>query len=407
MKSPSHYLRVMVCCAGGLMLTATGSRAQTLAVSRDHFTVNGTAQFLVFASYFHGLDRPAAMLSADLAWLKSKGVIGVRVWPNVSQPRLMNEDGQLNSVALDKLRFLIGEASARGMIVDVTFTREHIAGDFSMGEYQQAIASAASDLRDRRNILFDLQNEWNCWSNQREMTIAALENIRAAVKAAVPALVVTASTSCHPYGEAGANAFDVLSHHGPRDRFGNWANDTGDLVRDLKWQVALTPGRVAPVYLQEPNRFGYPFDRLDYYDSTPSHYWTSVQAAKREGAAAWTFHTAASFNMTSSTPFSALLLDGERAVLDGLASALAAQPTWGIKPPIQPPSRFRRRWSRGCTLRDGLKRRWHVQPGDGNATPLVIGDRFLAFTRRGQGVAGLRAGLSVAAVEAAAPSRRL
>lgn len=316
-----------------LLLPVNASVAQTLAVDGDHFNVDGVARFLVFVSYFHGLDRPEATLSADLDWFTSKGVNGIRVWPNVSQPPLMKDDSDLNAAALAKLRFLMSEAAGRGLMVDVTFTREHVAGEFTMAEYRQAITASVSALRDHPNVLFDLQNEWNCWSDRSGMTSAALSDIRAVVKAARPAAVVTVSNSCHPYADAGKNAFDVLSYHGPRDSAGTWATETIRLVRDLKAQLAPTPRPVRPVYLQEPNRFRYAFDTAGYYDNNASHYWTSVKHAKLEGAAAWTFHTAACFNLSTATPFSSLLLAGERTVLDQLAAELATQPVWGVQRP--------------------------------------------------------------------------
>ena len=166
------------------------SAAQIFASNGDHFTVNGVGQFIVFASYFHGLERPAETLSVDLSWLKSKGVMGVRVWPNATNPRLMSSNGQLDVIALQRLTSIVAEASLRGMMVDITFTRETVPllpNDlaFTIAEYQQAIALTAAALRDRRNILFDLQNEWN----NQAITITDLNAIK--VCGQVPASRVT------------------------------------------------------------------------------------------------------------------------------------------------------------------------------------------------------------------------
>jgi len=308
------------------------STAQLLARSGDHFTVNGVGQFILFVSYFHGLERPAETLSADFSWLESKGVMGVRVWPNATNPRLMRSNGQLDVMALRRLTSIVAQAARRGMIVDMTFTRESVPllpndHAFTIAEYRQAITSTANALRDRRNILFDLQNEWN----NQAMTIADLNAIRSAVRSRHPALLVTASTSGNSYPEAAVNAFDVLAYHGSRDDAGRWADETGEIVAGLRAELARTPRRVAPIYLQEPNRFRYPADSLNYYDNTTAHYWTSAQKAKMAGAAGWTFHTAASFNLSSSTPLSELLLPGERDVLESLAAKLAQQSIWGIQ----------------------------------------------------------------------------
>ena len=307
------------------------SAAPILAIDGDHFTVNGVAQFIVCVSYFHGLERPADTLSVDLSWLKSKGVTGVRVWPNATTPRLMRSNGQLDAIALQKLKSIVDEAALRGMIVDITFTRESVPllphdTAFTIAEYTRAITFTATALRDRRNILFDLQNEWN----NQSITFADLADIASALKSQHPALLVTASTSGNSYRAAAADAFDVLAYHGSRDDAGRWADETDELVAGLRAQLAVMP-RKAPIYLQEPNRFSFPFDSLNYYDNVQAHYWKSVQNAKLAGAAAWTFHTAASFGLASSTPLSKLLLPGEREVLESLAARLAEQSVWGIQ----------------------------------------------------------------------------
>jgi hypothetical protein len=102
------------------------STAQILASGGDHFTGDGVRQFIVFASYFHGLERPAETLAVDLSWLKSKGVMGVRVWPNATNPRLMSSNGELDVIGLQRLKSIIAQAARRGMIVDITFTRESV-----------------------------------------------------------------------------------------------------------------------------------------------------------------------------------------------------------------------------------------------------------------------------------------
>ena len=325
--------------AGAWLFLSNAASGQSLSIRDDYFTVDGIGRFLVFVSYFDGLSRPSSVLSSDLQWLKSQGIDGVRVWPNASIPRLMTADGRLNADALANLKSFTDRAAAVGMIVDVTFHREGVcnppsACGFTVAAYDQAIVTTASELRERKNLLFDLQNEWNVHGGG--ITITELRRIRTAVNAAAPSLIVTASTSGDSVTDAAVNAFDVLSYHGPRDAQGRWADNTDDLVDSLRDELARTPRRLAPVYLQEPNRFRIAEDTFSVFDSVPDHYWTSVQNAKRAGAAAWTFHTGAGFNLSSSTAFSALLQDGEREVLRGLAAALAAQPAWGVGRPSRP-----------------------------------------------------------------------
>src|SRR5207245_2828526 len=99
-------------------------------------TIDGTAKFLVFVSYFDGLRRPtgspgnyacnqqntaATVLACDLAMLRQKGVDGIRVLPNWSAPRLMNMDGTLNNNVLQALQTLVNTAAAYHLVVDISF----------------------------------------------------------------------------------------------------------------------------------------------------------------------------------------------------------------------------------------------------------------------------------------------
>lgn len=306
-------------CAVAVISTPRAASAQALGVHGAQFTVDGHAAFLVFVSYFHGLDRPPAVMEADLDWLRSQGVRGIRVWPNVSRPPLMRADGELHAQQLERLRALVAAASARQMVVDVTFTREQVADDVTLAGYEASVVAGARALQPFRNVLFDLQNEWNCKRDAHGLTRSALQSMRAAIATVNPALLVTASNSCHPYARAGAEAFDILAYHGPRDRAGAWARETDALVAMLRAQLVESGRGDVPIYLQEPNPFPYPFDRETYYDPEPAHYVDSADQARRAGAAAWTFHTAAAFNLSSDTPLAHLLLPAERQVLERLA----------------------------------------------------------------------------------------
>lgn len=161
------------------------------------------------------------------------------------------------------------------------------------------------------------------------MRLRDFRAIRDRVQRVNPEVPVAASVT-FGYGEARAaeDAFDLLAFHEGRDIYGSWAYDTDRLLGRLH-EAARTAGRVLPIYLQEPNRFRHPNDRQPHLDDTPEHYWVAARGAKRAGAAAWTFHTAASFNLASTVPFEQLLLAQERRVIDELPTQLAEE-RWGI-----------------------------------------------------------------------------
>jgi hypothetical protein len=333
MKSLMKGTRWAVAGTGLALLLATAISAQTdpraaLSVTGDRFLVAATERFLVLVSYFDGLNRPAAALARDLDWLRGHGVDGVRVWPNV-RPPIMDAGGTLNLRRVESLHALIEAAAARGMVVDVSFHREGVCGapadcGFTAGAFSRGVGSVASELSRHRNVLVDLQNEWDVYGG---LALADLIGIRGAVQSMNPNLVVTASTtSGYGEGEAVRDAFDVVAFHGPRDSQGRWALETGDLVRRLRGRKKSEPAR--PIYLQEPNRFPLPSERRPEMDSNPEHYLSAASEAKLAGAGAWTFHTGACFDLSSGVPFADLLQTGEVDVLNRLSTVLAGVP-WG------------------------------------------------------------------------------
>ena len=147
----------------------------------DHFAIDGRGEFLLFVSYFDGLNRQPALLRRDLAWLAANGVRGIRVWPNSPPVPLMHADGTLSPAMLDRLGRLVGEAARFGIVVDVTFHREAIdcpdsACAFSVTAYGAALAQAARALSAHRNVLIDLQNEWN--DHRIDMSWPDIESLR-------------------------------------------------------------------------------------------------------------------------------------------------------------------------------------------------------------------------------------
>lgn len=325
------------------MVVSTAIAAQprtTLTRQGDHFAITGVDQFIVFTSYFDGLNRPTPTLTADLDWLRARGIGGIRVWPNTPPTPIMDPEGDLDPAVVSRLLTLVDEAAVRGMVVDLTFHREAVECAspeclFTPEEFGDAIVAVAQALVDRRNVLFDLQNEWDIHRRGARMRLRDFRAIRDRVRRVNPDVPVAASVT-FGYGEARAaeDAFDLLAFHEGRDVYGSWAYDTDRLLGRLR-EALWTAGRVVPIYLQEPNRFRHPPDRQPHLDDTAEHYWVAARGAKRAGAAAWTFHTAAGFDLASGVPFEQLLLPQERRVIDGLSVQLAEEPAWGILQPTR------------------------------------------------------------------------
>src|ERR1700694_5683724 len=119
----AHRLVVL----GVVGLWATEAQAQKLSIQGDRFAIDGTPRFLTFISYFGAMG--ASNVVADLHLLHSLGFDGIRIWPNLDTgPQLMNGNGTLRPDELRRLLFILDQARLEHLIVDVTFTYEHISG---------------------------------------------------------------------------------------------------------------------------------------------------------------------------------------------------------------------------------------------------------------------------------------
>jgi hypothetical protein len=275
-----------------ISLAARNACAQRLSVAGDRFAIDGSPRFLTFISYFGAMG--AADVAADFQFLKDAGFDGVRIWPNSPEgPQLMRGDGSLDPSALRRLTEILEGARDRRLIVDVTFTAEHING-MSAAVYRTAITAATTALLPYRHILVDIENERNIYGPfGRSLAGPDVAAILAAIKAIDPARVVTASNSQDLAVSAAAQfttdiGLDVTAYHDAR--IPNWytAAQIQSVVDTLR-----RSGR--PVYLQEPTRFPNPStDRAEYFRTAHAN-------AKSAGAAAWCFHTDLGFNLRGTT----------------------------------------------------------------------------------------------------------
>src|SRR5262245_9032946 len=266
--------------------------AQRLGIEDGRFTVDGEPRFLIFISYFGVMG--AADVAADLDFLEASGFDGVRIWPNSPEgPQLMRGDASLDPDELSRLLKILDLARERQMIVDVTFTAEHVP-ELRADTYREAIARATEAMRDYRNLLIDIENERNLYGpGRRPLASADVADTRAAIKSIDPDRIVTASNS-QDLSAFDAGRFtrgvglDVTAYHDPR--VPSWY--LPDQIRAIVETLAIF-GR--PVYLQEPTRFPNPStDRASYF-------LDAMDNAKRASAAAWCFHTDLGFNLRGRT----------------------------------------------------------------------------------------------------------
>src|SRR6266849_5063701 len=233
-----------------LSLCAMEAQAQKLSIQGDRFAVDGTPRFLTFISYFGAMGAPNTI--NDLHLIRSLGFDGVRIWPNLDTgPQLMNGDGTLRPDELKRLLFILDQARLEHLVVDVTFTYEHIRG-MNPRTARVGILAATNALRSYDNVLFDIQNERNV-EDRRFMSEADVGSIFAGIKAVDPARIATADNSLgEDWGpQYGADftarlGLDVTAFH--ERRASDWY--TFGFYRGI---VSTLKSAGRPVYLQEPN----------------------------------------------------------------------------------------------------------------------------------------------------------
>jgi hypothetical protein len=298
----------------------TLAAGQSLGISGNRFTVDGTPRFLVFVSYFDAMDVPDANAIADFDQLRAWGVDGIRIFPNwwTWQPftfagdTIIAPDGSIRETPFLNMVWYLDRARERGLLVDLSFTGETVSSctdcavDFSLNDltfsaYLNGIQTVASRLSGYRNILFDIQNESNINGpdHRTPLSESQISQIVQAVHSpgVDPSRIVTASVdqnfSTTGVGiRANNSGQDAATWHEPRIQ--NWWLNT------VMWLNQIRSATGKPIYLQEPERLRPPDgDNSSWFTSTGLK--RAVKEAKNGCAAAWTFHTSAAFQMNGSS----------------------------------------------------------------------------------------------------------
>lgn len=272
----------------------------------DRITVNGVPRFLVFLSYFDGVRRArAGDPASDLAYL-APFVDGIRVLPNwwastcplrSGGDTLVDVDGRIRRDTWQALARLLDASVAQGLVVDLSFTRETVTDNGSPPRtlaaepYERALVElVGSDayLKGRYpNVLVDVQNEWERFADP-----PAIERLLLRVHEADRSRVLAASVSGAAYRAAGRTIPTMLAaYHDPRGP--EWfTHATVSGVVD-----AVRRAAAQPVYLQEPMPWGTVCEG-QVHDESTAHHRTALEAARESGAAAWTFHTRLTFDLS-------------------------------------------------------------------------------------------------------------
>lgn len=281
--------------------------------------------------YFDALRASDATLEADFAWLRGRGIDGVRIFPNwwrcaairqcgghAGDDTLMAApDGALRPAVLARLKSVLAAAGRHGLVVDLSFARETVRDaqerELAPAAYAEAVVAAVRALGPLPHVMIDLQNE--VYQNRVFAADAAADAPRVAALARrvdAGSRIVFVSTNAaeaerYTYCRGAGCPLDVLAVHDAREA--DWHDCTPAVVREL---VALGARRgPRPVYLQEPQAW-----QDERAPDRVERFLDAAARARRAGAAAWTFHTRSAFILRDGRSLTTQLDAGERAVLE-------------------------------------------------------------------------------------------
>lgn len=284
----------------GLAATVTPARpappekpATELGVKGTSFTLGGRATFLLGVSYYAGLGAPEEAIRKDLADAEKRGFNWIRVWATWAafgnDVSAVDAEGRSREKFLKKLRWLVAECDARGIVVDVTLSRGNgVTGPARLQTpeaHRRAVESVVAALKGRRNWYLDLGNERNI-KDKRFVGFGDLKELRALARKLDPGLPVTAShagdLTKEEFREYLRAGMDFVSPHRPRnaDSPGQTEKKTKDC---LAWGNEL--GREVPVHYQEPFRRGF-----GAWVPKAEDFAADLKGARAGGAAGWCFH---------------------------------------------------------------------------------------------------------------------
>ncbi len=343
-----------ICDAQAFDRECTAPTPPYLQTHGSQLLVDGQPRFLVLVSYFDVMRATPAAIESDFAFLKSKGVDGVRVFPtwiheaglpSAQKPdaTLLDSDGRIRSQERwDHFRAALLKAAACGFIVDVTFTRDMLntVSPFPVAKYRgdpiltrcgggtgdraHGLAEIACRLKGPTypHVFIDMQNERNAGNPGMHLTMAEVRGIRDAIKAVDATRLVMVShgggNTADTLAVAREARPDVLAFHDEQRE--GWFTHTAAHIQALK-----SVGR--PIYVQEGARATLPGERFRgarCANTTPEDnpLLKGLVAAKQAGAAAWTFHTDAGFRLdTESFQRELSACSREMEFLNGVAGA--------------------------------------------------------------------------------------
>ena len=168
-------------------------QSTVLGIDGTQFTLEGKPAFLLGISYYGALGAPEDFIRRDLDDLQDHGFNWLRVWATWAafdhDVSCVDANGQRREPFLGKLQWLVAECDRRGLVVDVTLTRnaERLA---DLESHQRAVEFIVQALKPHSNWYLDLANEGDV-RDDRYVSAAELKRLRELVRRFDPERLVT------------------------------------------------------------------------------------------------------------------------------------------------------------------------------------------------------------------------
>ena len=191
---PALCLAAALLCLDETRASAPASRngqPTVLGIEGTQFTLNGKPVFLLGISYYGALGASEDFIRRDLDDLQDHGFNWLRVWATWAafdhDVSAVSANGQRREPFLSKLQWLVAECDHRGLVVDVTVTRnaERLP---DLESHQRAVEVIVQALQPHGNWYLDLANERDV-RDERYVSAAELKRLRELVRKLDPAAV--------------------------------------------------------------------------------------------------------------------------------------------------------------------------------------------------------------------------
>lgn len=285
------------------LLQARAQEATILGVEGARFTINDKPAFLLGISYYAGLGASEGFITRDLDDMRRSGFNWLRVWATWTafdhDVSAVDVQGRPREPFLGRLKWLVAECDRRGLVVDVTLTRNRSGVLPDHESHLRAVETLVATLKPYRNWYLDLANERDV-GDDRHVSVEELKRLRDRVRRLDSQRLVTASFGGHDLSIEDIReslqtiGLDFLSPHRPRSPESPGQTET-ETRRCLDLMTEI--GRVVPVHHQEPFRRGY-----QGWEPTAEDFLTDLRGAVAGGAAGWCLHNGAQRNAPGQQP---------------------------------------------------------------------------------------------------------